>query len=239
MTPSRRPASWWPDLLLVIGVAALTAALAAGWFLGVDVAVAHWCDAHRPERFNWLVYAGTTLGQGGPLSGACAVLALWLGWRRHTVRPVLPVAAAFLLTTAATYPVKTVAARPAPHAQIPHPERFGLGGVSYPSGHLVVVVVWYGVLALLVSPWLPDGWRRVLRVAPVVLVTVTTIYHGYHWVSDDVAGLMLGLLLDRLLRRVDWDRVPLGRRLDAAGWAGPGLPAAVRSEPVSTTVPRA
>jgi membrane-associated phospholipid phosphatase len=58
-----------------------------------------------------------------------------------------------------------------------------------------------------------------------VLVAVVTTYLGFHWITDTVAGLIAGVLLYRLLRRVPWDDVPLhrvpgGRRLAARGWFG-------------------
>ena len=222
MTQFRR--SWWPDLLNAAGVAAVTAILAAGGLLGLDLAVRDWVDTHRPTPLKLLAETGNYLGQGGYLTMLCAVIALVLAWRRHTVRPVLPVATAFVLTVVALQPLKTLTDRPAPHAPLPHPERFGAGGVSYPSGHLVNALVWYGILALLLAPWLTVPLRRVLRIVPPAVLTVTTVYLGYHWVTDTVAGLLLGFLLDRLLHRVPWDRVPLGRPLRAAGWDGPGLP---------------
>jgi hypothetical protein len=42
-------------------------------------------------------------------------------------------------------------------------------------------------------------------------------------VTDTVAGVLLGIFLDRLLRRVPWDDLPLGRRLQATGWDRPAL----------------
>ena len=104
-----------------------------------------------------------------------------------------------------------------------HPERFGLGGQSYPSGHLVNALVWYGILALLLSPWLTPLLWRLVRIVPPVVLTLTTVYLGYHWLTDTVAGILLGVFLDRLLRRIPWDEIPLGQRLRASGWDRPAL----------------
>jgi membrane-associated phospholipid phosphatase len=60
------------------------------------------------------------------------------------------------------------------------------------------------VLALLLAPWLPDAARLALRIVPPAVLTVTTVYLGFHWISDTVAGLLLGLLLWRLLDRIPW-----------------------------------
>jgi membrane-associated phospholipid phosphatase len=212
-------------VLLGAAFAAGTAALAAGAFLGADLAVRDFVDAHRPAPLYWLARAGNLLGQGGYLAELVLVLALGLAWRRHSVRPVLPVAAAFVLTFGTLTPLKAWTDRAAPHAfALAHPERLGSGGVSYPSGHLTNAVVWYGVLALLLAPWLPAALRWVVRVAPPAVLGVTTVYLGFHWLTDTLAGLAVGLVLDRIMRRIRWDGVPLGRFLRAAGWDGPALP---------------
>jgi membrane-associated phospholipid phosphatase len=195
---------WWPELVLLAAFAGLTAVWWTGHWLGVDVTVTHWCDAHRPPVADWLARKGNYLGQGGYLTLLCLGIALVLAGRRRSVRPVLPVVVAFALTFGTLQPLKSLTARPAPHALRAHAEHFGTGGQSYPSGHLVNALVWYGVLALLLAPWLPDAARLALRIVPPAVLTVTTVYLGFHWISDTVAGLLLGFLLDRLLHRIPW-----------------------------------
>lgn len=219
------PPGWWFDGLLVAGFAGITVALASGALLGVDLSVRDWCDSHRPDALYWAARVGNYLGQGGYLFEISGVLALVLVWRRHSVRPLLPVLLGLVLTVGTLTTLKWATDRAAPHAfELAHPERFGSGGASYPSGHLVNTLVWYGILALLLAPWLAPAWRRAIRITPPVVVTVTTVYLGFHWLTDTVAGVLFGLLLDRLIHRVDVDRLPLGRRLTAAGWAAPAVP---------------
>jgi len=192
--------------LLLVGFVGLTLALAAGWLLGSDVAVAHWVDAHRPGPLDLAARIGNYLGQGAVLTGIAAVVALFLGVRRRSLRPLLPVVVAFALTFGTLTLLKLLTERPAPHAPLTHPERFGLGGASYPSGHLVNAIVWYGVLVLLLAQWLPLPVQRWVRLVPPVVLAVTTVYLGYHWLTDTIAGILLGLLLYRLIRRLPEDR---------------------------------
>lgn len=193
--------------MLLAGFVALTLTLAAGGLLGVDLAVAHWADAHRPPVPGHLASAGNYLGQGGILTAVAALIGLGLAIWRRSVRPVALVVAAFVLNFAVLTVLKDLTGRPAPHSPVAHPERFGVGGNEYPSGHLVNAIVWYGVLALLLAPWLSTVARRVLRVVPPVVLSFTTVYLGFHWLTDTIAGILLGLLLDRLIRRVPW-RLP-------------------------------
>jgi uncharacterized membrane protein YkvA (DUF1232 family) len=219
-----RAPRWWVDAALLAGFAALTLALANGVFLGLDLAVRDWSDAHRPPAANLVAQGLNHLGQGLPLTVLAFALGGWLAWRRHSVRPLLPPAAAFVLTYVTLGPLKLLFDRAAPHAfQLPHPERLFSGGLSYPSGHVGNAIVWYGVLATLLGGALPPVGRALLRVAPPAIVCLVTTYTGFHWLTDTVGGLLLGLVLDRVLRRVPWNDLPLGGRLAAAGWAGPGV----------------
>ncbi|GAA5197960.1 phosphatase PAP2 family protein [Rugosimonospora acidiphila] len=224
-----RPASWWFDGLLLAAFVAITIGVANHALIGIDVALRDWFDHHRPGVLYWPAWVGNHLGQGGWLTSICGILALLLAWRRRSVRPVLPVIVAFALTFGVLTPLKDLTDRPAADANVVHAGRawargyFGVGGVSYPSGHLVNSIVWYGLLALLLTAWVPVGWRRVIRVVPPSVLAVTTVYLSFHWLTDTVAGLLLGLVLDRIMHRIPWDDLPLGRRLAAAGWAGPGL----------------
>jgi membrane-associated phospholipid phosphatase len=206
-----RPAGWWFDLLLLAGFAALTALLAAGVLLDLDEAVSAWCVDNRVAGAFWLARVFNFLGNGGPLTLLCLLIAGWLAVRGRTVRPVLPVVAAFLLTGIAILPIKLWTDRAAPNSTLADAVDVfntlppGEYSMSYPSGHMVNAVVWYGVLALLLAPWLATGVRRWLRVAPPAIVFVTTVYLNFHWVTDSVAGLLLGVVLDRLLTRAPWD----------------------------------
>jgi membrane-associated phospholipid phosphatase len=212
----------WIDALLVAGFVGLTFALERGVLLGVDVAVRDWTDAHRPPVLFWTAWILNYLGQGTPLSLLVLLLAAWLGWRRHTVRPLLPVGLAFVLAFFTAAPVKLITDRAAPHlpADVMHRERFHSGGLEYPSGHVVNSIVWYWVLALLASPFLAPAAQWAIRAIPPAIVAVVTTYIGYHWFTDSLAGALLGVFLNRLLRRVDWDSMPLGP-FAGRDWAGP------------------
>jgi membrane-associated phospholipid phosphatase len=221
-----RPDGWWWDAAMLLGFVAVTLGVSSRALIGTDVWLRDWCDSHRPSAAYWAARGLNLLGQGSWLTGICLVLALLLAWRRHSVRPVLPVATALVLTFVSVTILKDLTRRPAPHAPAGDGYTRGYfhdGGVSYPSGHLVNAIVWYGVLALLLTAWLAPRWSRVLRVAPPAILCVTNAYLGFHWLTDIAAGVLLGLLLDRIVYRIPWDGLPLGRRLTASGWARPAI----------------
>ncbi|MGW5668501.1 phosphatase PAP2 family protein [Micromonospora sp. NPDC003776] len=226
-----RPAGWWFDGLLLAALVGLTMALAAGRLLGLDLDVSAWAFAHDPAPLYWTARVFNLLGQGGqllmPVSGA---LALAVAWRRHSVRPLLLVAGTFVVTYLTIGPLKVSTDRAAPSASVKEPFLppeeavrifnhlpAGAYSMSYPSGHVANAIIWYGVIALLLvaltAGRLPAGVYRLIRVAPPAILLVTTTYLNFHWITDGLAGLLLGVLLDRLLHRVPWDDLPLPGRL--------------------------
>jgi hypothetical protein len=226
-----RRRGWLLDAVLVVVLAAITALVWAGVTHGIDLDTRDWVDTHRPTPAYVVARVLNYLGQGTPLAILAMGLAVLLAWRKHSVRPVLPVLAAYLLLMFTVGPMKVLTDRAAPHKPegVPNREEFFSGGMSYPSGHTANTIVWYGVLVLLLSALAPTTVRRAARLAlrfgPPLIVAIVTTYLGFHWITDTVAGLIAGLLLDRLLRRVDWDAVPLHRlpgtrRLAERGWFG-------------------
>jgi membrane-associated phospholipid phosphatase len=228
-----RPAGWWFDALLLAGFVAITVALAGARLLPLDAAVAD-AAARTPRPLYWAERALNLLGQGGSLLTPLALLlALALAFRVRSARPFLPVAAAFVVTFAVVGPLKIWTHRAAPSSHQPtrvllfnqHLPR-GEWALSYPSGHVVNSIVWYGTIALLLVALLRAHGRRpspvlypvVLGVPPAILL-VTTTGVGFHWLTDSVAGLLLGWLLYRLLARVPWDGLPLPRL--PGGWDRP------------------
>jgi len=238
-----RPRSWWPDLAFLAGFVALTVLLATGHLLALDAALADWADAHRPAPIYWPLRVLNYLGQGGQVLMPVAILlAAAVTWRTRSARPLIVFAAAFALTYLTIGPLKIWLQRAAPHFRGPDRthmfNEFAVGpfGMSYPSGHVANALVWYGVIALLANallrslgrPALSPRSLLLLRLVPPVVVFCTTTYLSFHWITDSVAGLFLGLILTRLMARVPWDTLPLPGL--GAGWDRPAelSPAAVR-----------
>lgn len=204
--------------------AGITAALAAGGLLiDLDLAVRAWAEAHRPGPAEAVGRVLNRLGQGGPLLGICVVLSLWLGllrWKRaagwwRSLQPPLYVVAAAVLVVPTVLAVKAVTERGAPSSPLPPEQTVRLMGplppgaydAGYPGGHAVNTIVWYGVLLLLATALLhaygragPPPWLYLsIRIAVPVVVTAVTVYLSFHWLTDSLAGLALGLAIDRVL----------------------------------------
>jgi hypothetical protein len=216
----RSSPGWWFDLLLTAGFVVLTVALIRGHLLGLDNWVADWAKRHQSAPIYWIARVLDYLGQGGQvLMPASGLLAAVLGWRNRSVRPVLPLVVAFVLTYLTIGPIKIWTRRATPrfpgrdHAVMFNLRASGTAAQSYPSGHMANSIVWYGVIALLVTALLGrplTGWETFLiRMLPPLILFCTMCYTGFHWVTDSIAGVLLGLVLIRVMARIRWDTVPL------------------------------
>jgi membrane-associated phospholipid phosphatase len=209
------PKNWWFDVGLLAGFVVLTLLLA--WktpLLRLDLTIRDFVDGHRPRAFYWVLRVFNYLGQGGQvLTPLAVVVAAVLAYRRRTARPFLPVVAAFVATYLTIGPLKLVTDRAAASSHIAHPEWLfhDPNGLSYPSGHVVNAIVWYGVLAMLLGDLLSDRQLLLVRYGAPAIVLFTTTYLSFHWVTDGLGAIMCGLILDRLLRRIPYERIPLGR----------------------------
>jgi membrane-associated phospholipid phosphatase len=210
------PPGWWVEGLLIAGFAALTAALV--WWepvLDADRAVRDWCDGHRPPPAHAVAVGFDLLGQRGLLLPLLLTVAVVLAVRWRSARPVLLSLAAVLASSVVVEALKRWTSRGAPH----HGSILMFSGdpaVEYPSGHVTNGLVYYAVLAVLLSGSLPPVSRRLLRWIPGVLVFLGTTYLGWHWLTDSIGGYLLGLLLVRLLTRLPWATMTLPRWLPDA-----------------------
>jgi undecaprenyl-diphosphatase len=123
--------------------------------------------------------------------------AIMLGWwatgRRH--------AAAFQALSwggaALSTGIKAVMRRPRPLPPEVRVVVAPLGGTSFPSGHVLTYVAFYGFLGFLLAEHLREGPLRNASVATLTsvlaLVGPSRIQQGHHWTTDVVASYLLGL----------------------------------------------
>lgn len=160
----------------------------------IDLAISSWVQRVQHPLLEWLMVGISALGFW-PLSWViqgAAVLGFWLvSFRREAVF-VLATAGAGLLSGTA----KVLVERPRPTTDAVR-VLSDLVDYSYPSGHVVSYVAFYGFLFFLVyvlfrrSPWRTAA-LTVLGLL-VGLVGVSRIYLGHHWVSDVAGGYALGM----------------------------------------------
>jgi len=64
---------------------------------------------------------------------------------------------------------------------------------SFPIGHTLAAIAYYGLLALVLWPWERRGWAM-LAGLEVPLVALSRVYLGAHYPSDVLASLAIGTI---------------------------------------------
>jgi undecaprenyl-diphosphatase len=130
-------------------------------------------------------------GRLSPLGLLAAAVFLFRGWRRGALLVLLTIAGAWLLDTGLK--LFFGRARPEPfYDYYPAPSSY-----SFPSGHALFAVCFFGGLAVLLTHRLN---RRVAQVAVwllaaliILLIGSSRVYLGVHYPTDVVGGYAVGL----------------------------------------------
>jgi membrane-associated phospholipid phosphatase len=221
-----RPKSWRPDIVMFAVFLVITVLLMfPSPLVTLDHEVRMWAVEHK---IQWLWDFGRTIamvGEGEAGASVGLVFSVWCALRSRSIRPMLMFVLSFM-TLAIILGMKHWLGRPLSQ----HPLRLaevspdgpmlftyfleGGGGVApataYPSGHAVNSILLFGLIVMLVGGLLPKWLRLTLLIAPPTMVFLGQLYTGQHWLTDSIAGYLLGILIIRSAKRVDWHDIPIG-----------------------------
>lgn len=213
MTATQR---WSVCALVAFGFFIALGALVAGRpAVGPDLEAVSLWFGRWTEAAWWLTQSGywPVLSAIGLLAlGATVVL-------RRGVAEVVGLLVAQGFSQAAAAEFKSLFARPRPIHWLMHHE----SGFSYPSGHAVTAVVFYGGLAAIAAHApLPLGLRRIIVLAFVgwgVGIAWSRVALGAHYLTDVAGGLLFGTVWFCLVRAIEG---ALAAR-KAGSLSGPGV----------------
>ncbi|HEY0493872.1 MAG TPA: phosphatase PAP2 family protein [Candidatus Dormibacteraeota bacterium] len=202
----------WPKLsrrlLVTAGVflaafLLVTLLVGAGVFGSVNLRLTHSLQARGSQGQDLTLGLFAYLGsiEVTLLVGVLLGAALFRGLRLLSVLP----AAVILFASGVEYVFKKLLVSPGPgHAFDRFPGflpsfSHNVAPYSYPSGHMLRTTVTYGLVLYLAERWELFG-RDSSRLSPVLVLLVAlmsyaVIYLGWHWFSDALGGLLLGLTL--------------------------------------------
>ncbi|MEV4723037.1 phosphatase PAP2 family protein [Micromonospora humida] len=162
----------------------------------LDAAVTDALHRFAADHPLWVraMTAWTHLASPGPLRVVALVVVVWL-WRRGARRLALWVVTTMVVGGALGAVLKLLVGRDRPELLEPVARA---AGYSFPSGHALNATLAAGVLLLVFLPFARDrpATRVALWTVAVLLVGVTCLSRvalGVHWVSDVLAGCLLGV----------------------------------------------
>ena len=184
-------------------VAVASAAAIVGWILStidgdgefarLDQSLAKWGSEHATTLSTSTLKAVTLLGDSLMLVALMSVLGLFVMWKRPGTNWSI---VGFLLTVGVgvsliNNSLKWLVMRDRPEVE----HLVASGGSSFPSGHSAAAAACWAAIAVVVAGRLPLGTRRFSAAAAVgvaVFVAASRVMLGVHWLTDVIAGVVIG-----------------------------------------------
>ncbi len=147
--------------------------------------------------FDWLMKTVSLIGNN-PYSFIIVgiVCGIFL-WRKHIIQGVTLGFSSIGAGVVAEI-FKTYVSRVRPDASLIHQVNYYIRKDSFPSGHVLFFVGFFGFLLYLFYGFFPKGFLRNILIsiciALLFLVGVSRIYLGAHWFSDVIGAYLLGFL---------------------------------------------
>lgn len=199
---------WWKAVLLVTALMLLTMLLVA-MFITVlvflvrpymrkhkktDLAVFDWLEGHtRPWRNRFMLFI-TFLGKHSFLIPANLILLLYFLFISKYSWFSVRIAAIALSSLGLMLLLKTLFRRKRPLA----PLLTAAKGLSFPSGHAIMSVTFYGLLIYILFKTLADPGLKIFLAIflsiIILLIGFSRVYLRVHYVSDVLAGFIVGIL---------------------------------------------
>ncbi len=189
---------WRARTVRIVGLVLAFGALAVqvgrnDWLTDVDYAVTDWIIACRSPMLDSVMLGVTSLfGPAGTIV-VTSVVAAGIWWRRRSALAVLTVIVTVGGAAAVGALIKLLVGRPRPPLMLRETVE---QGYAFPSGHVTAAAALFGIAALMI-----DSRSRVVKAmltgigaVAVCLVATSRVYLGVHWLSDVVAGALLGAL---------------------------------------------
>jgi membrane-associated phospholipid phosphatase len=203
---------WRATALKVAGLLAALAVLAAqvchrGWFVEVDHAATTWLIEHRTSALDGVALAATTVFGPAETAAMALLVAVAVAVRYRSYPCGLTIIATVGGAAALCSAMKLLVARARP--PIPVQETLETD-YSFPSGHVTGAAALFGILAVAVGLRRSQIVKRLLAIVAsvaVVAVALSRLYLGVHWLTDVVAGAVLGCAVVMVGATVLWSTV--------------------------------
>lgn len=185
-----------------IGFAALwVAALGVGWILDsvdtgggfarYDSAIAAWGANHATERSVDVLRAVTQLGDTIVVAAAVGLVVAFDYWRHHHAPVVAFGITVMVGVSLLNNTLKVIIGRERPDID----QLIGSAGSSFPSGHSATAAAGWAAIVLVLERSVPPRARPLLvTIGGLIVVSVASsrALLGVHWLTDVIAGVIVG-----------------------------------------------
>ena len=186
-------------LIAVLLSASLLYVIVDIWVQGpltqLDIALVDWDGESSIPSLEQTAWAYDKVGQRSVLVPILLIVAGVLARRHRTWRPVVLAAMSFLVLNVVVGAMKIIIGRS--QTETGNPDVLA-GGIIFPSGHSSNMVLTGGVIVYLLLRYAKNPPARsvaALWTVLTLLTIVTSVYIGSHWLTDLVAGVLVGGLL--------------------------------------------
>lgn len=162
------------------------------FFSGIDNRVSEYLHAAASMRATEFFSIVTYLGNWR-LIVVLSVLVIFFFWKYGNKGYIIPFVATLIGGQLTGTMLKRIFERPRPEWGI-YPD----GSFSFPSGHAIVSVLFYGFLAYLVFKISKRRSTKIIFLALgaliILVIGFSRLYLGEHYLSDVLAGYIIGLI---------------------------------------------
>lgn len=186
---------------LVLGVSLFTFAFIfkdkTDGFGAVNQSILAWATSHRnSELTNVLEIITNALDPMNMIIGALIIATLWVIIKKEIWRPTLLIGSIGLVTITSTV-LKSLIHNTRPD-QINMVKPFETG-FSFPSGHTIEITVFMLIISYLICSRNLSIIKNIswlfATLAGVSVIAISRLYLGYHWLTDVIASIGLGLII--------------------------------------------
>jgi membrane-associated phospholipid phosphatase len=160
----------------------------------VDERVSSFIQSFRTPSLTSYFKNITVLGERPAYIILCVVLAVYFVIRHKTWKFIIQTVVVLLLASASNMALKLVFGRSRPALE----HLVEVSSLSYPSGHAMSAMSFYGFLIYLAIILIPQRWLKTLIciVLSLLILSIGTsrIYLGVHFPSDVTAGFVGGII---------------------------------------------
>lgn len=159
-------------------------------------------------RADWLTPVMKVITYMGNWQTITAICLILLAFRKTRLTYGVPLSIGAIFVSLTNKGIKALVMRPRPDQAMFLIEQ---GGWSFPSGHAITSMFFYGMAIWLIRRNVQDhklaNILTVILAFPMILVGISRVYLGVHYPTDVLAGWSLGLLtiviMTMIIKKID------------------------------------